>query len=157
VVIASKIEWVEVAALFSTERSVVEQRFLFPGTRTHSLTPEAIFYQRIREFRGWKKRTSAAKAGNGSVICGTAEAVPFQDRVLTPTLKAVPFKETLRTVPCRYRAPVSSDIEGGASPGVLPQLRFGLLSISRISVPPLAISEWENHGLLSDLPLSRAD
>ena len=66
-------------------------------------------------------------------------------------------KETLRTVPCRYRALVSSDIEGGASRGVLPQLRFGLLSISRISVPPLAISEWENHGLLSDLPLSRAD
>jgi hypothetical protein len=36
-------------------------------------------YQRIREFGGWKKRTSAAKAGYGSLICGTAEAVPFQE------------------------------------------------------------------------------
>jgi hypothetical protein len=64
--------------------------------------------------------------------------------------------DPLHYVSC-YRALVSSDIDGGASPGVLPQLRFGLLSISRISVPPLAISEWENHGLLSGLPLSRAD
>jgi hypothetical protein len=60
-------------------------------------------------------------------------------------------------LPYHYRAVVASVIEGGASPGVFPQLRFGLLSISRISVPPLAISEWENHGLLSGLPLSRAD
>jgi hypothetical protein len=30
-----------------------------------------------------EKRTSAAKAGDGSVIYGTAEAVPFQNRVLT--------------------------------------------------------------------------
>jgi hypothetical protein len=39
------------------------------------------FYQRIREFRGWKKRTSAAKAGYGSGIYGTAEAVPFQTKL----------------------------------------------------------------------------
>jgi hypothetical protein len=48
----------------------------------------AALYQRIGEFRGWKKRTSAAKAGYGSVIYGTAEAVPFQDRVFTQTLLA---------------------------------------------------------------------
>jgi hypothetical protein len=41
------------------------------------LAPEGIAYQRIRKFRGQKKRTSAAKAGYGSVIYGTAEAVPF--------------------------------------------------------------------------------
>ena len=35
-----------------------------------------------------EKRTSAAKAGDGSVIYGTAEAVPFhKDCVLTQTLK----------------------------------------------------------------------
>ena len=45
------------------------------------------FYQRIREFRGTEKRTSAAKAGYGNVIYGTAEPVPFQDRVLTHALK----------------------------------------------------------------------
>ena len=34
-----------------------------------------------------EKRTSAAsKAGYSSVIYGTAEPVPFQDRVLTQTL-----------------------------------------------------------------------
>jgi hypothetical protein len=34
------------------------------------------------------KRTSAAKAGFGGVICGTAEAVPFQDyRAVTQTLE----------------------------------------------------------------------
>jgi hypothetical protein len=36
-----------------------------------------------------KKRTSAAKAGYGGVIYGTAEAVPFhEDRVLTQASKA---------------------------------------------------------------------
>jgi hypothetical protein len=35
-----------------------------------------IYYQGIGEFRGRKKRTSAAKAVNSSVIYGTAEAVP---------------------------------------------------------------------------------
>ena len=35
-----------------------------------------------------EKRTSAVKAGYGSVIYGTAERVPFQDPVLTQTLKA---------------------------------------------------------------------
>jgi hypothetical protein len=34
-----------------------------------------------------KKRTSAAKAGYGSVSYGTAEAVPFHDRVLTHALE----------------------------------------------------------------------
>jgi hypothetical protein len=53
-----------------------------------------------------------------------------------------------------YRVSV---IEGGASVGVLPQLRFGLSPISRVNVPPLAISACENHGLLSGLPLSSAD
>jgi hypothetical protein len=33
-------------------------------------------------------RTSAAKAGYHGNLYGTAEAVPFQDRVLTQTLKA---------------------------------------------------------------------
>jgi hypothetical protein len=33
-----------------------------------------------------ENRTSAAKAGYGSVIYGTAEPVPFQDPVLTQTL-----------------------------------------------------------------------
>jgi hypothetical protein len=43
-------------------------------------------------FGGRKKRTSAAKAGYGSVVYGTAEAMPFQgDRVLTQTLK--PLRE----------------------------------------------------------------
>jgi hypothetical protein len=32
-----------------------------------------------------ENRTSAAKAGYGSVIYGTAEPVPFQDPVLTQT------------------------------------------------------------------------
>jgi hypothetical protein len=44
--------------------------------------------QRLREFRGWEKRTSAAKAWFGGVIYGTAEAVPFpENRVLTQALK----------------------------------------------------------------------
>jgi hypothetical protein len=34
-----------------------------------------------------KNRTSAAKAGYGSVMYGTAEPVPFQHPVLTQTLK----------------------------------------------------------------------
>jgi len=34
-----------------------------------------------------ENRTSAAKADYGSVIYGTAEPVPFQDPVLTQTLK----------------------------------------------------------------------
>jgi hypothetical protein len=51
-------------------------------------SPEGIFLSRLKESKGWKKRTSAAKAGHSSVIYGTAEAVPFlQDRVLTQTLK----------------------------------------------------------------------
>ena len=37
-----------------------------------------------------EKRTSAVKAGYGSVIYGTAERVPFQDPVLTRTLKPLP-------------------------------------------------------------------
>jgi hypothetical protein len=42
--------------------------------------------------RGWKKRTSAAKAGYSGVIDGTAEAVPFlQDRVRTQTLKPLKY------------------------------------------------------------------
>jgi hypothetical protein len=32
------------------------------------LAPEGIFYQRTKEFGGWKKRTSAAKAGYGNII-----------------------------------------------------------------------------------------
>jgi hypothetical protein len=60
-------------------------------------------------------------------------------------------------MPYGYRALVSSVIEGGASPGALPQLRFGLSPISRTSVPPPAISPCENHGLSSGLPLSSAD
>jgi hypothetical protein len=52
-----------------------------------ALAPEGIFYQRAREFRGCKKHTSAAKADYGIVIYGTAEAVPFQDRVPTQNLK----------------------------------------------------------------------
>jgi hypothetical protein len=57
-----------------------------------ALAPEGIFLSRVREFRGWKKRTSAAKAGCSGVIYGTVEAVPFlQDRVLTQFLKPVVF------------------------------------------------------------------
>jgi hypothetical protein len=52
-----------------------------------ALASDGIFLSRIRELRGWKKRTSAAKAGYGDVSYGTAEAVPFlRDRVLTQTL-----------------------------------------------------------------------
>ena len=51
------------------------------------LAPEGICYQCTREFGGEKKRTSVAKAGYGNVIYGTAEPVPFQDRVLTHALK----------------------------------------------------------------------
>jgi hypothetical protein len=55
---------------------------------SRALAPEGIFYERAREFRGQKNRTSAAKAEFRSAIYGTAEAVPFRDRVLTQTLKA---------------------------------------------------------------------
>jgi hypothetical protein len=65
------------------------------------LAPEGIFYQRTREFGGWKKRTSAAnlsrlavEAAYGNVIYGTAEPVPFQDRVLTHAL--IPAFRVLR-------------------------------------------------------------
>jgi hypothetical protein len=37
------------------------------------LAPVGIFNLRTREFRGWEKRTSAAKAGFGCVAYGTAE------------------------------------------------------------------------------------
>jgi hypothetical protein len=43
---------------------------------------------RTREFRRQKSRTSAAKAEFRNAIYGTAEAVPFRDRVLTQTLTA---------------------------------------------------------------------
>jgi hypothetical protein len=39
-----------------------------------------------------ENRTSAAKAGYGSVIYGTAEPVPFLDPVLTQTLKPSLFQ-----------------------------------------------------------------
>src|ERR1700722_14796289 len=61
-----------------------------------------------------------------------------------------------RRVSTAYRS-LLSVMEGGASPGALPQLRFGLSPISRTSVPPPAISACENHGLSSGLPLSWAD
>ena len=49
-----------------------------------ALASEGIFLSRVRESRGWKKRTSAAKAGHGGVICGTAKAVSFhKDSFLT--------------------------------------------------------------------------
>ena len=58
-----------------------------------ALAPEGIFLSRIREFRGWKKRISAAKAGHNSAVCGTAEAVPFlQDVVLTQSLLAPAYR-----------------------------------------------------------------
>jgi|SRR5271156_1620649 len=38
----------------------------------------------VRTLRGWTKRTPAAKAGFSGVIYGTAEAVPFRGRMLTP-------------------------------------------------------------------------
>jgi hypothetical protein len=58
----------------------------FSSFHAGSLSPEGIFYQQISEFRGLEKRTPTAKAGYGSVICGTAEALPFQDRALTRLL-----------------------------------------------------------------------
>ena len=55
-----------------------------------ALAPEGIFLSRIRELRGREKRTSAAKAGFGGVICGAAEAVPFQDyRALKPDIFSI--------------------------------------------------------------------
>ena len=65
------------------------------------ITPEGIFLSCIRNFRGWKKRTSAAKAGYRGVIYGTAEAVPFlQDRVLTQALKPLraSFNQRLKII-----------------------------------------------------------
>ena len=44
-----------------------------------ALAPEGIFYQRTREFGG-------SKAGDGSVIYGTAEAVPFQESAFSRDL-----------------------------------------------------------------------
>jgi hypothetical protein len=43
-----------------------------------------------------ENRTSAAKTGYGGVIYGTAEPVPFQDRVLTHALKPDVFSINLR-------------------------------------------------------------
>jgi hypothetical protein len=49
-----------------------------------ALAPEGIFLSRARESKGWKKRTSAAKAGYSRVSYGTAVPVPFhKDRFLT--------------------------------------------------------------------------
>jgi hypothetical protein len=67
-----------------------------------ALAPEGIFLSCIRKLRGWKKRTSVAKAGYGGVIYGTAEAVPYlQDRVLTQALKPlrVSFSTPTTTFP----------------------------------------------------------
>src|SRR5271170_663528 len=76
-----------------TKQDFYVARKLFPEAKSSSHAgsleaPEGIlFYRCIREFRGQKKRTSAAKAGHSGVIYGTAEAVPFQeDSVLTQTL-----------------------------------------------------------------------
>ena len=58
-----------------------------------------------------KNRTPAAKAGFGCVIYGTAEAVPFlQDRVLTRTLKAVPFKRGVAHRPRRTKGVFQSQV-----------------------------------------------
>jgi hypothetical protein len=43
-----------------------------------------------------KPHRQRAKAGYGSVICGTAEAVPFQDGVLTQGLNRLRKKSLLR-------------------------------------------------------------
>ena len=48
-------------------------------------------------------------------------------------------------------------IDGGALSGEVPHSRFGRSAISRISIPPFAISECQNHARLSGLPLSCAD
>ena len=48
-------------------------------------------------------------------------------------------------------------IEGGAASGALPQSGFGLGPIFNSSLPPLAISEWVNHGRFSGFPFSVAD
>jgi hypothetical protein len=45
-----------------------------------------IFLSAQKRIQRMENRTSAAKAGYGSVIYGTAEPVPFQDPVLTQTL-----------------------------------------------------------------------
>jgi hypothetical protein len=51
-----------------------------PTEIRRALSPlRASFYQRKRDFRGQKKRTSVAKAGFSSVIYSTAEAVPFPE------------------------------------------------------------------------------
>jgi hypothetical protein len=56
---------------FSAVRKVVSPRKIEFSRRLFSP------YLRTEEFSGQKKRTSAAKAGYGRVVYGTAEAVPF--------------------------------------------------------------------------------
>jgi hypothetical protein len=48
--------------------------------------PEGIFLSAQKKIQRMEYLTSGAKAGYGSVIYGTAEPVPFQDRVLTHAL-----------------------------------------------------------------------
>ena len=54
------------------DRLLDRQRMGRLGTKA-LLAPMGIFNLRTREFRGWEKRTSAAKAGFGCVAYGTAE------------------------------------------------------------------------------------
>jgi hypothetical protein len=55
---------------------------LFPeatsSSHAGSLVPEGIFLSAQKRIQKMENRTSAAKAGYGSVIYGTAEPVPFQ-------------------------------------------------------------------------------
>jgi hypothetical protein len=72
-----------------------------PRLWTAYLAPEVRgFSMRLRSPR---ERTvpERLKPDIAVTIYGTAEAVPFRDRVLTQTLKAVPFKETTFSAACQ--------------------------------------------------------
>jgi hypothetical protein len=58
------------------------------GYRQPALAAEVRFFSRGYRRRIDKPRTSGAEALKNAGQCGTAEAVPFQDRILTQTLKA---------------------------------------------------------------------
>jgi hypothetical protein len=49
-----------------------------------ALAPEGIFFQRIRKFRGWKKRTPVAKAG--MAVLFTARLKPCPSRAAPTNL-----------------------------------------------------------------------
>ena len=114
----------------------------------------------------WKAQSPAISPADkrrdvALMFTSNLESQPFRDRAAalaahTPSTPRVPARRKC-LLPPLYSSAISVDMEGGASSGALPHWGLGAGPISRVSVPPLAISLCRNHGLSSGRPFSWAD